>query len=97
MICRYEGQAPELRARLSESKMHDKGIHQRIEWVLDFRKNIEKAYPEASLDIKQELIGSIFTNKLFFEENQVRTTKLNNVIGWFSIAARILREPKKDN
>ncbi len=42
--------------------------------------NLDIAYEKADTQIKQRIIGSIFPEKFKFENNRVRTTKVNEVI-----------------
>jgi site-specific DNA recombinase len=52
-----------------------------LSWDLKIVKNIDKHYVEAPLETKQLLIGSIFPEKLIFENFEYRTTKVNEVVG----------------
>jgi site-specific DNA recombinase len=52
-----------------------------LAWDLNIVKNIDKHYVEAPLETKQLLIGSIFPEKLIFENFEYRTTKVNEVVG----------------
>lgn len=42
--------------------------------------NIDKHYADADVDDKRKLIGSIFPNKLQFENNKVRTADINPIL-----------------
>lgn len=53
-----------------------------IEWIEnDFPVlyNISKRYEEADIEDKQAIIGSVFSEKLIFEEDQYRTTQPNTI------------------
>jgi len=43
-------------------------------------QDIDFYYDHASLDTKQRIIGSIFPEKLVYDDKKYRTTKLNKVI-----------------
>ena len=43
-------------------------------------KNLDRAYMEANLEIKQRIIGSIFPGKLIYEKSNYRTTRVNEVV-----------------
>jgi DNA invertase Pin-like site-specific DNA recombinase len=43
-------------------------------------KNLVGFYEQADVEIKKKLIGSIFTGKIYFENNNYRTTKINEAI-----------------
>ena len=49
----------------------------------------------ASLEVKQGLIGSIFTGNIYFEDNRVRTTKVNEVIEMICGNRKVLHGDKK--
>ena len=42
--------------------------------------NLDIAYNKAEASIKQRIVGSIFPEKFVFENNRVRTTKVNEMI-----------------
>jgi hypothetical protein len=41
--------------------------------------NLDIAYDKAEASIKQRIVGSIFPEKFIFENNKVRTTKVNEM------------------
>jgi hypothetical protein len=43
-------------------------------------KNLGNRYSASNLEYKQQLIGSIFPEKIIFENNQVRTKRINDVV-----------------
>ena len=43
-------------------------------------QNLDIAYDKADAPTKQRIIGSIFPEKFIFQNNQVRTTKVNEMI-----------------
>ncbi|MEY4877244.1 MAG: hypothetical protein RL708_2394 [Bacteroidota bacterium] len=43
-------------------------------------KNLGNRYSTSSLEYKQQLIGSIFPKKIIFENNQVRTKRIKDVV-----------------
>jgi len=42
--------------------------------------NLDKYYSAKNTEVKQKIIGSIFPEKLFFQDNEYRTTKLNKAV-----------------
>jgi site-specific DNA recombinase len=42
--------------------------------------NLDKYYDAKNTEVKQKIIGSMFPEKLFFKDNEYRTTKLNEVV-----------------
>jgi site-specific DNA recombinase len=42
--------------------------------------NLDKYYVLKNTEIKQKIIGSVFPEKLYFKDNEYRTTKTNDVV-----------------
>ncbi|MBL0047049.1 MAG: recombinase zinc beta ribbon domain-containing protein [Bacteroidetes bacterium] len=57
--------------------------------------NLDIAYEKADTQIKQRIIGSIFPEKFMFENNRVRTTKVNEVILKLCASIKDSRRNKK--
>ncbi|MFW9876502.1 MAG: recombinase family protein, partial [Candidatus Thorarchaeota archaeon] len=56
--------------------------------------NLDMFYKEAPLNIQKKLIGSIFTEKLVFENGNYRTTKVNKAIEFIGLFQRDLANKK---
>ena len=52
----------------------------KIDDCLDMLINLDKYYTTKDTEVKQKIIGSVFPEKLIFENNQYRTTKKNDVV-----------------
>ncbi len=52
----------------------------KIDDCLDLLLNIDKYYVAKNTEVKQKIIGSVFPEKLIFENNEYRTTKTNDVV-----------------
>lgn len=77
---RYELDIEQLNSQLNETMLQKKDMQEMMDQALGLMVNIDNHYVEASLEVKHQLIGSIFTGEVFFEENQVRTTEINSVL-----------------
>ena len=53
---------------------------EKIDDCLELLLNLDKYYETKNTEIKQKIIGSVFPEKLVFENNEYRTTKLNDVV-----------------
>ena len=51
-----------------------------IDFIVSLLKEIDKIYKDTNAQGKQNIIGSIFPERLIFENNQYRTPKLNSVV-----------------
>lgn len=56
--------------------------------------NLSQYYKFASLDIKKKIIGSIFPEKLRFENDSYRTTKLNQAFALISLSIKDINKKK---
>jgi site-specific DNA recombinase len=52
----------------------------KIDDCLDLLLNLDKYYVSKNTEIKQKILGSVFPEKLVFENNEYRTTKTNDVV-----------------
>ena len=52
----------------------------KIDECLDLLLNLDKYYNAKNTEVKQKIIGSVFPEKLFFKDNEYRTTKLNEAV-----------------
>jgi len=57
--------------------------------------NIDLIYDEAELEVKQQMISSIYPFKLIYEKNQYRTPKKNEVLELIELNFKGLRGNKK--
>ena len=62
-------------------------------WIL---KNLDKYYDIADTPTKQRIIGSIFDEKLVFEESKCRTTLINDVMVQICRKDRVSNDTKKE-
>ena len=53
---------------------------EQIDFCIALLKDIDEIYKEANTELKQEIIGSIFPERLTFENGRYRTSRLNRVI-----------------
>ena len=52
----------------------------KIDECLDLLLNLDKYYDTKNTEVKQKIIGSVFPEKLYFKDNEYRTTKLNEAV-----------------
>lgn len=77
---RYEGDANKLIGELSTLMRDKSSFSKYFQYGISFLLNMPKYYREANLEVKQKIIGSIFPEKLIFENNQYRTSKVNELL-----------------
>jgi site-specific DNA recombinase len=71
-----------LRLKMERSKLDnvDADFIKYMEYDMLLLKNIANTYKGVPSELKRKIIGSIFTEKIIFENNECRTTKLNQVV-----------------
>ena len=92
----------QLKSQLAETNQELEKLKQSVNSInTDFVKglkqtfNLKDIYEKSDLEGKQQIIGSIFPRKFYFEDSKVRTDKINEVIGWIMQNNRALAEIKK--
>lgn len=76
------------------SLLHDTdNLRELIEPCVRLLKHLPDYYSNASLPTKQALIGSIYPEKLIFENNQYRTTRVNQAV---SLICRLPTDPTEN-
>jgi site-specific DNA recombinase len=78
---RYEGMVNELSKEKVNLESVDSNYIEYLSKGVEVLKSIDKSYQAADLAIKQKIIGSIFPEKLIFENNKYRTNRINSVVG----------------
>lgn len=76
----YEGEIVKLERKIDEISTLDSDLKEQISFCCDLMENLPKYFVAADLQAKQQILGSILSEKLVFEENSYRTIKLRKVI-----------------
>ncbi len=74
---RYESTKSELVSKHILIKPEGTAIKNYLFFALSLSKNLSKFYKMADMEIKQQIIGSIFPGNLIFEDKIYRTNRLN--------------------
>lgn len=77
---RYVRKITELEFELSEIKSTGVKFMTRIKESLAISQNLSKLWNDSTLEVRQQLLGSIFPEKIYFEKNKCRTTRINSVL-----------------
>jgi site-specific DNA recombinase len=70
----------EIRFRITELKKTESGFEEYCRYGISLLSNLPYYYSNATLEGKQKLLGSIFPEKLIFENGNYRTTKPNELL-----------------
>ena len=93
---KYEANIYRLKFEKSELKNINKDVITQLEFCTDLLLDLPKFYEKATIDGKQQLIGSIFTGNLIFVNKKVRTTKINEAVSLITNINRCYRRHVKE-
>ena len=78
---RYSKQKWELQQRKSDMETMDTAFNQYLKWGCSLLADLPTYYDGASIEVKQKIVGSIFPEKLVFDNGNYRTNRVNEVVG----------------
>ncbi len=98
---RYETIIQKLEREMNGISRVDKNMVEYLSAAVDILRNLPFYFKNASLPVQQKIVGSIFMNKLVFEENECRTPQYNEVIelicGLDAASGRLKKEQASEN
>lgn len=77
---RYDSQLRVLVEKRKEIISLSNDIHEKLTFCFSLLNNLPSIFSEAPIDLKQQIIGSIFPDSLEFSENRYRTSRVNSVV-----------------
>lgn len=77
---RIEEEEKQLIWKRTELDMEKSALKTYFDYGIPLLHNLKKYYSDASLEVKQKLVGSIFPEKLTFSEKKYRTTYTNELL-----------------
>ncbi len=80
MKLRYENEIRNAEKELYQLKHGDKDFDEQVVFTIQLLQNLPLYYDAADLITKQQIIGSIFLEKMIFENNSLRTKKINEAV-----------------
>jgi site-specific DNA recombinase len=93
---RYESQLQDLSIKLDDLSDYSKDLDKYVDFGIHLLMSIDVFYKRATTEIKRRIIGSIFSEKLIFEDKKYRTAKLNEGIAViFSNSRRLQNQDNK--
>ena len=67
----------------------------KIDSCLEFLMNIDKYYETSTIEVKQLIVGSLFSEKLIFEKNNYRIPQLNRAASRICNGIKPFKKNKK--
>jgi site-specific DNA recombinase len=92
---RYEQDLSTLNGQTRTKNEFQVDFDKLLKRAMDVMENMDQLYVNAEFSLKRQLIGSIFSGKLYFSENRVRTTELNEAIKQIHRIDKAFRDKKK--
>lgn len=80
MKVEIESEHSKILAKINQLKEGSEDFDGVITYCVGLLQNIDAFYNTASTEVKQRIIGSVFPEKLMFENSKCRTTKINEVV-----------------
>ncbi len=74
------------------SQAPGQGFEEQVAFSLELLQNLPQYYSAADLVAKQQLIGSIFLEKMVFENRALQTKKVNEAVALLCRVGKGLRE-----
>ncbi|MFC1732086.1 recombinase family protein [candidate division KSB1 bacterium] len=92
---RYSKRINDMTMKIQEIDLQKSNFMRYVEYDFPLLGNLEAYYNQADVSVKQKIIGSIFPDKLLFEGEKCRTTKINSVLAILTNNINNLGEIKK--
>ncbi len=95
MRIEIEEKITELTCELSNISSGIQNLDSKIDDVVELLSNLESTYQQTDTATKQHIVSSIFPSKLIFDNNKVRTLKMNRVMSMICSNDKTLKGSKK--
>ena len=92
---RYSIQQNELKQQIDGLNATSKELLELTKTGLNLLVDLSKTYYNASVQLKQKIVSSIFSGELYYDGKKCRTPKLNKFIDWFPRVSNGFEEIKK--
>ena len=92
---RYEPEIKKLESKLIQIRQQDTNLFEYVTDATELLENLPKYYAGAALAIKQQIIGSIYPEKLVFENYGYRTTNVNEAVTLICMTGKGSKGTKK--
>lgn len=93
-IKRYETTITKLISERTEISMIRTEFDEYLKWGFNLLENVQGYYLNSPVDVKQKIIGSIYTGKLTFSEDKLRTNGVNKLVELICVPINQLHEKK---
>jgi len=93
---RYQEQLDELSFRQMRTKFSKSHFQQYLDFGFSLLTDLDRYFDEASLEVKQKMLGSIFPEKLIFDGKKCRTARPTQLLSLLTMNINELGEIKKD-
>ncbi len=96
MKAEIEEQIKRLELQRAKFSSDDENLTEQIDFCVALLSNIEYCYDVADIETKQQIIGSIFPEKLVFDNKKCRTAKLEDSVELLCLNSKGFKGSKKE-
>lgn len=93
---RYQEELDDLHLRHTRMRFSKSHFQQYLDFGFSLLNDLDRYFDEASLEVKQKMLGSIFPEKLIFDGNKCRTARPTPLLSLLTMNINELGEIKKD-
>ena len=95
MKLEYSVKLDKLQAKLKASDVESNDICELMKRGVNSIAKLDNLYRHAEMDVKRQLIGSMFPEKMHFENNSLRTGRVNEFVQYIFMLNKNLQQNKK--
>ena len=77
---RYEEEIHNLQSQKQELEFEETNFMETVKYSFGLLKDLPEYYYQSPIEVKQKILGSIFPEKLIYENKKYRTTQINKVL-----------------
>ena len=93
---RYKAKIDFLSNRKAELESQDSNFIRYVKYGFSLLKDLHKYYLKSNIAVKQKIIGSIFPEKLIYQDKKYRTSKINEVLSLLTSNINHLGQPQNE-
>jgi len=91
---RYEDSIKNLNLEKNQMEFVETNFNEYLKWGFCLMEHIQEHYQKAKIEVKQQIISSIYPENMFFSNGELRTKRINELIVLFSTASKGLKKNK---
>src|SRR5690606_11174541 len=77
---RYEEQIYSLESQKQELELEQKDFMTTVQYTFGLLRDLPKYYEQSPIEVKHKILGSIFPEKLIYQNKKYRTAQINSIV-----------------